>query len=90
LGYGRLPASPARLEDWAIIDSLYVVEPERRLGLGRRLVAATRTCLVAQGATRFEISVMAVNETALAFWIRLGFRLFRVHLVGGRDASGAN
>lgn len=84
------PVSPARLEDWAIIDSLYVVEPERRLGLGRRLVEATRAGLAAQGVTRFEISVMAVNETALAFWTRLGFRSFRVHLVGGRDASGAD
>lgn len=86
----RTPASPARLEGWAIIDSLYVVEPERRQGLGRWLVAATRAGLAAQGATRFEISVMAVNETALAFWTRLGFRSFRVHLVGVSDASGAD
>jgi len=75
------PASPARFDGWSIIESLYVVEAERRRGLATRLVEAVREELAAIGVSRIEISVMAANEPAMAFWSSQGFGQFRVHLI---------
>jgi GNAT superfamily N-acetyltransferase len=75
------PASPACFDDWGIIESLFVVEAERRRGLATRLVEAVREELAAIGVSRIEIGVMAANEPAIAFWSSQGFGRFRVHLV---------
>jgi ribosomal protein S18 acetylase RimI-like enzyme len=57
-----------------------VLDTERLLGIGSRLVEAAKEDLSSIGVTRIEISVMAVNEAAMAFWSSHGFRAFRAHL----------
>lgn len=72
--------SPADFAGYAVIDSLYVLESQRRRGLGRRLVETLRADLAALGAQRLEISVMVANAAAMAFWERQGFRAHRAHM----------
>jgi ribosomal protein S18 acetylase RimI-like enzyme len=82
-------ASPAQCADWAIIESLFISPDFRRLGIGTELVDLAREALARLGASNIEISVVAANPPAVAFWSRLGFGDFRLHMVC-RLPSGAN
>lgn len=73
--------SPARGDGWGYIESVYVAEPSRRRGLGRRLAEKALNELAARGATRIGIAVMYANSSAMAFWPRLGFEPMRIILV---------
>jgi len=89
---GGASSSPVRVQDWARLESLFVVPAERRRGLGSRLVEVAKAGLAAQGVRRVEISVMVNNEAAMAFWDGHGFRSFRAHLLADLNAverSGA-
>lgn len=54
------------------------------------MVEAARDALAAQGVTRLELSVMAANETAMAFWPTLGFQSFRTHLARSLDEPASD
>ncbi len=75
------PASGAVFKDWGIIDSLFVAASERRRGVARALVERIQQELAARGVKRIEISVVAGNPEAVAFWTALAYRQFRLHLV---------
>jgi ribosomal protein S18 acetylase RimI-like enzyme len=79
--------SPADFAGYAVIESLYVLESQRRRGLARRLVETLRTDLGALGAQRLEISVMVANAAAMAFWQRQGFAPHRAHMQACIDAD---
>ena len=61
---------PADLE----INRIYVLATLKGQGLGRRLLDAAATAARERGATRLVLGVFGRNETAQAFYARLGFR----------------
>lgn len=57
----------------AELESMYISEPYRNLGLGTQLVAHFRDWAEQQGAERIAVTAYAANTRALAFYQRLGF-----------------
>lgn len=57
----------------AELDSMYVCEPYRNLGLGTQLAEQFRVWAETQGAERIAVTAYAANSRALAFYQRLGF-----------------
>jgi ribosomal protein S18 acetylase RimI-like enzyme len=55
------------------IEALYVREDERRRGVGRELVQASRRWLRTRGLRRVALQVAASNEPGQRFWRALGF-----------------
>jgi ribosomal-protein-alanine N-acetyltransferase len=55
------------------VVTLDVAAPERRRGLGGRLLAELERRLAAAGATRVELETAVSNRTAIAFYERLGY-----------------
>jgi len=74
------PAGPTASGPVACIDDLWVAAAHRRQGLGRRLVDAWRSAATAGGAEAFEVHTLAADDDARAFWARMGFGPWRVHL----------
>jgi len=70
----------------AEIDALAVAGPFRRLGIGRRLVAAGLRWAKDVGATRTELNVYDFNEPARQFWASVGFHTLSRRLVIDRLA----
>lgn len=64
------------------ISDLWVEEPFRRQGIGRALVAAFRVLAERRGFPRIEVTTLARDARALAFWRSVGFDNLRVTLVG--------
>ena len=79
IGYaiGRITALPPFFEHRyrGYIHDVYVMEPYRRRGVGRRLVAEILTWLRQHGVSMVELTVAARNE-AIPFWESLGFRTY--------------
>lgn len=63
---------------------LAVREPERRLGLGRRLMAACEDWVALHGIPKLQLMVRAGNEPVLSFYARLGYEENEVVVLGRR------
>lgn len=64
----------------AKIEVMWVEEPHRRLGIGRALVAAWLERAAAAGYGRIEVSTLARDARAVAFWRGVGFDDLRLVL----------
>jgi GNAT superfamily N-acetyltransferase len=53
---------------------VFVAEPHRAMGIGRRLLAFALEWFSAQGITRVELQVVAGNARAIRFYRQLGWR----------------
>jgi len=59
----------------AVIGLLLLAEPWQRRGLGRAFAALIEQAIAAwPEIRRLRIGVVASNEAALAFWLKLGYR----------------
>lgn len=69
---------PDRLpERHATIGYLYVAEPYRREGIARRLFEGVAAWAAEHdGVSHFEMTVLAADESAAAFWRSIGFTPF--------------
>jgi GNAT superfamily N-acetyltransferase len=54
------------------LEDLFVIEPERRRGIGRALLGALARIAVDSGAGRLEWAVLDWNAAAIGFYERLG------------------
>jgi GNAT superfamily N-acetyltransferase len=57
------------------LEDLFVVDAHRRRGVGRALLAEVIRVAEARGAGRLEWTVLQWNESAIAFYRRLGAEL---------------
>ena len=64
----------------ARIDNLWIEPDHRRKGLARALVATFRGAAHEAGYPRIEVSTLARDAQALAFWREMGFEDLRVVL----------
>jgi len=53
---------------------MWVAPPQRRSGIGRRLVQAVDSWAHLRGACELRLLVTSVNESARGFYERLGFK----------------
>jgi len=70
----RLVPTLSGAQDWAEITEMYVRPQFRRRGIGRALMEAALGCGRQRGCREFHLLVDPSNETALAFYARLGFQ----------------
>jgi ribosomal protein S18 acetylase RimI-like enzyme len=56
------------------LQHLIVAPPHRSTGLATRLVVACLDRLEAEGIQKSHIDVLATNESAMAFWEKIGWR----------------
>ena len=59
---------------YAFIDSIAVREELRGTGIGRVLMERAHEWATSMGATEMELNVFEFNETAIAFYRKLGYR----------------
>jgi len=59
---------------YAVIDNLAVKEEFRQRGIGRALMNKAHDWAVAKAADTVELTVYEFNESALAFYRRLGYK----------------
>jgi diamine N-acetyltransferase len=59
---------------YAIVDSIAVKAGYQGRGIGRLLMDTAQEWAAANGATSVELNVYEFNETAIAFYERLGYR----------------
>ena len=57
------------------LEDLFVLESQRKLGIGKALLEAVRQVARARGAGRLEWSVLDWNENAIAFYERFGAKV---------------
>ena len=65
------------------VSTLYLVKRVQKLGLGRRLLAATASVLQARGAASLRLWVLDGNHAARGFYEHLGGRAVARRPVGG-------
>ena len=58
---------------YAIVDSIAVKSGFRNRGIGQRLMSVVHEWAIAKDATSIELNVYEFNETAIAFYHRLGY-----------------
>lgn len=82
---------PDRLpERHASIGYLYVAPTHRRQGIGRRLFEAVAAWAATHdGVRHFEMTVLAKDDEAAAFWRQLGFTPFIQRLWAPLPGTGA-
>jgi ribosomal-protein-alanine N-acetyltransferase len=71
------------------IITIDVLRESRRAGIGRALLAELERRLLAQGVRTVGLDTATDNETAIAFWLKHGYRrrgLKKGYYPGGRDA----
>lgn len=71
---GFVTCEPAHA-DGPYVDSLHIAPDRRSTGIGRRLLAAMATSLVADGFGTLHLHVIEGNARARSFYERLGGRL---------------
>jgi ribosomal protein S18 acetylase RimI-like enzyme len=59
---------------YAVVDNLAVKEEFRQKGIGRALMNEAHDWAVAKGADTVKLNVYEFNESALAFYRRLGYK----------------
>lgn len=69
----REASSVQRARSFVEIDNLTVASDQRRRGVGRALMRASKTWATAQGISTIELSALAFNRGALAFYKSNGF-----------------
>lgn len=69
-----------QIDATARLEHLYVVSEARRRGIGRQLVKAFEQAADAAGYPRLEVSTLAADGQAVAFWRALGFGPWMVTL----------
>jgi diamine N-acetyltransferase len=57
-----------------MVDSLVVRKQKRRSGAGRALMRAAEDWAASQGASSLDLTVYEFNQTAIAFYRRLGYQ----------------
>jgi ribosomal protein S18 acetylase RimI-like enzyme len=62
---------------YAQVDTLAVLPGQRRMGIGRALMARAHAWAREQGASEIELTVWAFNEGAAAFYEALGYATTR-------------
>jgi ribosomal protein S18 acetylase RimI-like enzyme len=67
------------------IHDVVIREGHRRRGVGRRLVEGLLLWMRGQGVTLIELTVASGNAGAVAFWERLGFSTYMVHMKRALD-----
>jgi GNAT superfamily N-acetyltransferase len=70
------------------LEDLYVPPPERRGGVGGRLLGALARIAVERGCTRLEWNALDWNDPALAFYAKLGAKRlseWELHRLDGDD-----
>jgi GNAT superfamily N-acetyltransferase len=70
----QLVVSTAEGGPAAVVEDMVVEEPERRHGVGRRLLEAAVAWARERGATRLQLLADRENAPALAFYERMGWR----------------
>jgi ribosomal protein S18 acetylase RimI-like enzyme len=65
----------------AIIDSLVVSEPFRRLGVGRALMDTAEAWAAQHGSAAVELSVFEFNRQAIGFYESLGYETITRRMV---------
>jgi ribosomal-protein-alanine N-acetyltransferase len=73
-------------DDDAHLDLLAVASPDRRTGLGRRLVQWLEKCAIVAGLVHIDLEVRAQNLGAQLFYERLGYRRLE-HIPGYYDGK---
>jgi ribosomal protein S18 acetylase RimI-like enzyme len=86
--YVRQDADDAALvrHQYAELQSLMVLSPFRRNGIGTRLVGAARQWAREKGATEMRLGVWEFNEAARAFYETVGFKTLKRRMVAGLSA----
>ncbi|MDP8254252.1 MAG: GNAT family N-acetyltransferase [Candidatus Alcyoniella australis] len=69
----RQSIEPAAPLVYGYITWFYVHPDFRQLGVGRRLLDATRRRLRQLGAQQMRLGALALNQGAVEFWRRMGF-----------------
>lgn len=59
---------------YAVIDNLAVRRDFQRTGIGRALMGEAHDWAMAQGSNTVELNVYEFNESAIAFYCRLGYK----------------
>ena len=59
---------------YAIVDSIGVKSEFQNQGIGRGLLDTVHEWVIAKGATAVELNVYEFNQTAIAFYQRLGYQ----------------
>lgn len=59
---------------YAVVDAVVVRSGSQFHGIGRRLMDEVQLWAIAKGATSLELNVYEFNETAIAFYERLGYQ----------------
>jgi len=62
------------------IHDVYVREPHRHRGIGRRLIAEILSWFARRGVTVVELTVAANNEDGASFWRKLGFETYMLQM----------
>jgi GNAT superfamily N-acetyltransferase len=73
-------SSPIKPQRWGIIDDCFVIPSLRKQGIGSQLVLKAVEWFQSRNIKRIEISIVAQNTPAEAFWKSFGFKLFRLSL----------
>ena len=86
--YVRQDADEATLVQhrYAELQSVMVLSPFRRNGVGIRLVGVARQWARDKGATEMRLGVWEFNEAARAFYEALGFKTLKRRMVAGLPA----
>lgn len=71
---------PFRTPPHGFVTNFLVSESWRRKGLGRRLFEALAAELHARNLREIRLSVAALNPSSNAFWRRMGFEPYLVHM----------
>ena len=87
VGYKKEKSS-LRPVDAAELESMYVREGYRSLGVGKRLVDEFLRWLGQQGVERVSVTAYAANERAISFYEKLGFEPKNLSLEMGVPTSG--
>lgn len=81
------PERPVVARSYAQLQSLFVAEPERRRGIGRRLLDAAQGWARARGASELQLDVWEFPAGPLDFYERAGYRTLRRTLVRPLDPA---
>ena len=78
IGYAKIGISQYppvfEMDEYGLISDVAVAEEYRRKGIGQALYEASTKWFTDKGLTRTELRVATVNNVALGFWSKMGFK----------------